>query len=41
MIHQHDKGLATNAAAQEWCNVQPAKAANVLPLAAVSGQKAS
>jgi len=40
MIHQHYKGLATKAEAERWFNIQPAKAANVIPLAAVSGRQA-
>jgi integrase len=40
MIHQHYKGLATKAEAEKWFNIQPAKAANVIPLAAVSGKQA-
>jgi integrase len=34
MIHAHYKGLATKAEAEKWFNVQPAKAANVIQLAA-------
>ena len=34
MIHQHYKGRATKAEAEKWFNVQPAKAENVVPLAA-------
>jgi integrase len=33
MIHQHYKGLATRAEAETWFNVQPARAANIVPLA--------
>jgi integrase len=40
MIHAHYKGLATKAEAEKWFNVQPANAANVIPLAAVSGKQA-
>jgi integrase len=34
MIHQHYKGLATKAEAEKWFNVQPGRAANIIPLAA-------
>jgi hypothetical protein len=34
MIHAHYKGLATKAEAEKWFNVQPAKAENVIHLAA-------
>jgi integrase len=34
MIHGHYKGLATKAEAEKWFAVQPARAANVIPLAA-------
>jgi integrase len=34
MIHAHYKGLATKAEAEKWFNVQPGRAANVIPLAA-------
>jgi integrase len=40
MIHAHYKGLATKAEAEKWFNIQPAKAANVIPLIAVSGKQA-
>jgi hypothetical protein len=33
MVHQHYKGLATRAQAEEWFNVQPDHAANIVPLA--------
>ena len=36
MIHQHYKGLATKAEAEQWFNVTPAPAANVIPLAATA-----
>ena len=35
-----DKGLATKAEAQKWFAVKPAKAANVIPLPAVSRKEA-
>ena len=34
MIHQHYKGLATRAEAEKWFNVQPNRAANIVPLTA-------
>jgi hypothetical protein len=34
MIHAHYKGLATKAEGERWFSVQPAQAANVIPLAA-------
>ena len=34
MIHQHYKGLATKADAEKWFNVQPHRAANIVPLIA-------
>ena len=41
MVHQHYKGLATKAEAEKWFAVAPAKAANVIPLAAgVTGERA-
>jgi hypothetical protein len=40
MIHGHYKGLPTRADAEKWFNVQPANAANVIPLAAVTGKQA-
>lgn len=33
MIHAHYKGLATKAEAENWFNVQPNRAANVIPMA--------
>jgi hypothetical protein len=36
----HYKGLATKTEAGKWFSIQPAKAANVIPLAAVSGRQA-
>ena len=33
MIHGHYKGLATKAEAEKWFNVQPSRAANIIPLA--------
>jgi hypothetical protein len=36
----HYKGLATKTEAEKWFSIQPAKAANVIPLAAVSGRQA-
>jgi len=33
MIHAHYKGLATRAEAEKWFNIQPARAANIVPLA--------
>jgi hypothetical protein len=33
MIHAHYKGLATKAEAEKWFNVQPNRAANVIPMA--------
>jgi hypothetical protein len=40
MIHAHYKGLATRAEAEKWFAVQPAKAENVIQLAAASGKQA-
>jgi hypothetical protein len=40
MIHAHYKGLATKTEAEKWFNIQPAKAANVVPLPAISGKQA-
>jgi hypothetical protein len=34
MIDGHYKGLATKAEGGKWFNVQPGRAANVIPLAA-------
>ncbi|MGA2555038.1 MAG: tyrosine-type recombinase/integrase [Verrucomicrobiota bacterium] len=36
MIHGHYKGLATKAEAEKWFNVQPSRAANIIPLAATA-----
>jgi integrase len=40
MVHQHYKGLATKAEARKWFAVKPSKAANVIPLPAVSRKEA-
>ena len=36
MVHQHYKGLATKAEGEAWFNVQPHRAANIVPLTAKS-----
>jgi integrase len=36
MIHQHYKGLATKTEAEKWFGIQPAKAANVIPLSSTA-----
>jgi integrase len=36
MVHQHYKGLATKNEGEAWFNVQPGRAANVIPLAAIA-----
>ena len=40
MVHQHYKGLATKAEARKWFALKPSKAANVIPLPAVSRKEA-
>ena len=40
IIHPHEKGLATRGKAEKWFSLQPTKAANVIPFAAVSGKEA-